>query len=605
MRYRACVRYHERQSGEVKKHHYDLPARAKTAALPLIPASIGLIAALHLNDSKEHWVLALIGWMIGWSFTLVAIARWETSGGRPAFGRPETRQPAWRRWEVIALAIILLAALVLRVVALEKYPIALHNDEMSCLIDAQGFLEGNSPLFSVGWFSCPNLGFFLTSLPMWILGPTLLALRLGSALLGVVSLIAAYLLVRRLFGVRPALLLLLLTTPFHWHLHFSRTGFHYMQAGSLTAVAVLLFVVATDRRSPLIFGCAGVVTGIAWQTYYAAWLIPLILGAWAVARSLSDREEGKTALKGSVITMVLFVVTLAPLFACYMECPDCATSRSRQVFIFSDHNREHVMATRASSDPITILGENAGQLVHLLVGKIGDNADQYGLKGRFIDPFVLPLLLVGMACALTLIRHRGGQLLWIWFLGTMISGGLLTIDTPFTPRLIGITPIILLFPALLMDRVLGLRWIADRRWLTAAVTGGFCSIVACSAWWNLHTAFVSYPRTSEVRNRDYIFRVVSEIGDVKTIVNFSAPENFDHEVYQALFSDFQGKNFPPGETPVQNPEAIVKALRPGVLVILPLGIDEFYGLCDRVGGDPAGIFITGEGRSGFEWCFVR
>ena len=55
----------------------------------------------------------------------------------------------------------------------------------------------------------------------------------------------------------------------------------------------------------------------------------------------------------------------------------------------------------------------------------------------------------------------------------------------------------------------------------------------------------------------------------------------------------------------ENPDAIVNDLRPGVLVIVPLGSDEFYGLCDRVGGDPAGRVVTGEGTAGFEWCFVK
>ncbi|MCW8984944.1 MAG: glycosyltransferase family 39 protein, partial [Thermoanaerobaculales bacterium] len=407
--------------------------------MPLIPAAIGMIVAIQFNDSEDLWIAALAGWTVGWLFTLVAIARWETSGGRPVFGRPDTEQPSWRRSEVIALAVIFLAAALLRVVALEDCPIALHNDEMSCLIEAHGFLESKTALFHFGWFSCPNLGFFLTSLPMWILGPTLLALRLGSAFLGLASLFAAYLLVRRLFGVRPALLLLLLTTPFHWHLHFSRTGFHYMQAGSLTAVAVLLFVLAFDRRSPVIFGCAGVATGIACQTYYAAWLTPLILGGWAVARLLSDREEGKIAVKGFLVAMVLCIVTLAPLLASYVEFPDCATSRTRQVFLFSDHNREHVRASRGTSDPISLLAGNAVRLGQFFVSNVGDTSNQYGLEGRFIDPFLLPLFLAGLAYALTLVRNPGGQLLWIWFLGTLIAGGLLTIDAPFSPRLIGIT----------------------------------------------------------------------------------------------------------------------------------------------------------------------
>ena len=372
--------------------------------------------------------------------------------------------------------------MLLRTVAIESYPIALHNDEMNCLLEARGFLGSDTALFNVGWFNCPNLGFFLTSLWIRALGPTLLALRLSSALLGLLSLVAVYLVVRRLFGVRPAMLLLILTTPFHWHLHFSRTGFHYMQAASLTAVAILLFVVATDRRSPVLFGCAGVAAGIAWQTYYAAWLLPFILAAWALARLLSDRTQGKTAVLGFCLSMIFLITTTAPLLAYYAERPHGATARTKGVYIFSDYNRQHVSSTYGTSEPLQLLAMNAGRLGRLLVGGAGDTSVQYGLQGRFIDPYLLPLFLAGMLYAVGLIRTPGGQLLWIWFLGTIIAGGLLTIDAPFSPRLVGITPIILLFPVLLVDRILRLREIADRRWLEVTAVAVFGLVMVLSTW---------------------------------------------------------------------------------------------------------------------------
>jgi len=572
---------------------------------PLIVAVVGIAVAVRFKASPDHLLEALVGWTVGWLFTLIAIAGWENSNGRPVFGRPGPDQPAWRRTEFIAVAVIVLAAAVLRVVALEDYPIALHNDEMSCLIEARGFLESNTALFNTGWFGCPNLGFFFTSLLLRVLGPTLLALRLSSVFLGLLSLIAAYLLVRRLFGVRPALLLLLLTTPFHWHLHFSRSGFHYMQASSLTVVAVLLFAIAIDRRSPVLFGCAGVITGVAFQTYYAAWLTPMILGAWAVARLLSDREQGKITLKGFTVAMVLFIVTIAPLLAHYVERPDGAISRSNQVFLLSDSNQAHVINSYGTSDPAKLLTMNAVRLGRFLIGNLGDTSVQYGLQGQFFDPFLLPLFLAGLAYALTLVRQPGGQLLWIWFLGTMIAGGLLTIDAVFSPRLTGVTAVILLFPVLLIDRLLRARWIADRRWLRMVATLTIGAVFAGSTWWNLQTTFVRYPRKSHVGYRDHIVRLASDLGNVKTIANFSGAETFDHQAYRAIIPDIDGKNFSAGEESLSNPIAVIEELRPGVLVIVSLWDEELYGLCDQVGGDPAGIVVMGEGRSGFEWCFVE
>ena len=579
--------------------------RTMNVVAPLVVAVGGIAIAIRFNDSTEHFAAALIGWTVGCLFTLIAIAGWERLRGRRVFGLAGPDQPRWQRTEIIAVAVIMLAAAFLRIVALEDYPIALHNDEMSCLIEARGFLESKSPLFSLGWFSCPNLGFFLTSLSLRIVGPTLLALRLSSVFLGLVSMMAAYLLVRRLFGVRPALLLLLLTTPFHWHLHFSRTGFHYMQASSLTVVAVLLFAIAIERRSLVLFGCAGVVTGIAFQTYYAAWLTPFILGAWAVARLLSDRKQGKIAIKGFVVTMVLFIVTLAPLLAHYLEKPDGATSRPNQVFLFSEKNQGHVLAGYGTADPTKLLAMNAVRFGRFLVGKEGDRSVQYGLQGQFFDPYLLPLFLAGLAYALTLVRQPGGQLLWIWFLGTMTAGGLLTIDAIFSPRLIGITAIVLLFPALLIDRLMGAHWIADRRWLKMAATLIFGALFLGSTWWNLQTTFVRYPPKSRIGNRDHIIRVASDLGNVTTIANFSGPEDFDHQAYRALIQDVEGKNLRPGKQGMINSIAMVEALRPGVLVIVSLWDEELYGLCDQVGGDQVGTVLTGEGRSGFDWCFVE
>ncbi len=181
----------------------------------------------------------------------------------------------------------------------------------------------------------------------------------------------------------------------------------------------------------------------------------------------------------------------------------------------------------------------------------------------------------------------------------------MTIDAVFSPRLTGVTAVILLFPVLLIDRLLRARWIADRRWLRMVATLTIGAVLAGSTWWNLQTTFVRYPRKSRVGYRDHIVRLASDLGNVKTIANFSGAETFDHQAYRAIIPDIVGQNLSPGEESLSNPIAVIEELRPGVLVIVSLWDEELYGLCDQVGGDPAGIVVMGEGRSGFEWCFVE
>jgi 4-amino-4-deoxy-L-arabinose transferase-like glycosyltransferase len=573
--------------------------------LPVFLATFGIATAIRLNDRGDRWQHALAAWTIGWLFALVALGAWELTHGRPLFGRPSPEQPRWQLPEIIVLSLILLAAAFLRVIAIDSYPVALHNDEMSCMIEARGFLGGHPPLFGVGWFNCPNLGFFLTSLSLRALGQTLFALRLGSAVLGVVSLIAVYLLVRRLFGVRPAILLLVMTAPFHWHLHFSRTGFHYMQAASLTAVAIWLFVVAVDRRSSVLFGCAGLVTAIACQTYYAAWLTPIILVVWAIIRASSDRAQAQTIIKGLAVTIALLLLTLAPLLAFYAQDSEYATSRPNAVFLFSNYNAHHVADSYGTTVRARLLAKNAVRLLGFFVGGSGDGAHQYGLQHQFIDPFLMVLFLGGLLYSLSLLRTPGGQMLWIWFLGTLTFGGLLTIDAPFSPRLIGIAPIVLLFPALFVDWILGLRWIINRRWATASLMMVVAALIAGSWWWNLEMTFVRYPKEHYYNARDYIIRLALELRWVRMIANFDTPEKFDHEAYIALIPHIERRNINAWTQPPQTPGDLIDSLPSRTLVLINLRDHDLFDLCVEKGAELSGEVRAHQEPTGFLWCYLE
>jgi 4-amino-4-deoxy-L-arabinose transferase-like glycosyltransferase len=576
------------------------------ALLPaLLLAVMGLAVAIRLNDSGERWTGALVGWTTSWALALTALAIWEFTSGRPVVGRPTPGQPAWRLSEVVTLVTIMLAAALLRVVAIEDYPVVLHNDEMSCMMAARLFLGGNPPIFGVGWFNCPNLGFFLTSLFLRVLGQTLFALRLSSAVAGLLSLVAGYLIVRRFFGIRPALLLLIMTTPFHWHLHFSRAGFHYMQAASLSTIVIWLFVLAFDRRSPVIFAASGVVAGIACQTYYAAWLTPFILVAWGISRGVSDRSLRSTAAKGLGVTLLFLVITTAPLLVYYTSDENAAISRSRDVFLLSEHNQSHVAHAYGSNEPVRVLAINAVHLAGLFIGTTYDSCLQYGFRHAFIDPFLLVFFLAGLAYAATRYRDPGGQLLWIWFLFTLAAGGLMTVDAPFSPRLIGIVPMVLVFASLFVDRILHLDWFRHRRWRSTGAIALVALVIAGSASWNLYMTFVRYPKDYWYNQRDFIVRLVLDLKHVRQIANFDAKEEFDHEAYRALIPQIERRSHYPWQNPSAHHMKLIEKFPSRTLLIVPLTDQKFPELYDTIGCQQAGTIIAPNGYRGFQWCLTK
>jgi len=100
------------------------------------------------------------------------------------------------RWpwpEVAAVAGIVLLAFLARAVWLQQVPWVFTGDEGSAGMSAVDFAQGTQDnIFDVGWFSFPSLYFFVESLSVRLLGQTMAAARLPSAIAGSLAVLALY-----------------------------------------------------------------------------------------------------------------------------------------------------------------------------------------------------------------------------------------------------------------------------------------------------------------------------------------------------------------------------------------------------------------------------
>ena len=184
-----------------------------------------------------------------------------------------------RRVVQLGLVGILILAAVLRLVQIKRYPAEIHIDEILPGLEALHIVEGKAPnvFSSVGWFSTPNLAFAFPALAMEVASHDLLrAARLTSAVMGLTGILCLFLLARRLFGDRVALIASFLIAVSFWHLHDSRTAFSYIQASFCTALVLYLLVRAQQDHSRAIFALAGIALGFALECYFPVRILLLV-----------------------------------------------------------------------------------------------------------------------------------------------------------------------------------------------------------------------------------------------------------------------------------------------------------------------------------------
>ena len=162
---------------------------------------------------------------------------------KTAIGRPP--RLASRAWIVL----ILLAAAVLRLVALNDAPPGMTHDEADHGLTALSILDGARALyFPIGYGREP-LYDYVTAAVMRATGPTILAGRLTSVYAGLLLIAAVYAWARRAFGAPVALLTAAGLAVGFWPLMTARQALRSSMLPAVSALGVLFFWVGVFPRA--------------------------------------------------------------------------------------------------------------------------------------------------------------------------------------------------------------------------------------------------------------------------------------------------------------------------------------------------------------------
>jgi hypothetical protein len=263
---------------------------------------------------------------------------------------------------------------------------------------------------------------------------------------------------------------------------------------------------------------AGIGIGVCFTVYYAARLAPALALLFVAYCALRRRDFLRLHLRRLAIIPVVAFLFLAPSFPTFIDHPTSFMSRTTEVSLLSPGPLKHELdAYRVSTlnDVLYIQAKNTLTAFNLT----GESSLQYQHKDALLDFWTGSLLVLGvllMALRLDEPRHL---LFGSWIVATLLIGSVLTVDAPFSPRLVAVIPPLMLPPALVLDagwrgasRLLRRQGRLLMALLTAAVLG--------------LSALANY--------RDYFIRHVTELqpaGYYTTLAHFIEPLNSRYRVY--------------------------------------------------------------------------
>ncbi len=380
-----------------------------------------------------------------------------------ASGAPLGSRLAFR----LTLLLILLLALFLRVDRLNDLPLGVDYDEAGNFILAQEIAAGQSrPIFITAYAGREAVFYWLAALSLRLFGANLFAFRLTSALCGLAAVLYAYLLAREMFSTERALLRegapLLGAASMavsYWSVHVGRYGFRVNAMTPILTAMIFYLWRGLRRGSRFELAAAGVLCGLAANTYLAIRAFPLTLIAFALwviwGWPLAPRRRSVLLRMRQLAWFGLCaLIAFAPLGIFFIRYPQYFSVRMAQTSIF---------------DPEIHGGDLGGALWRVTLDALGiftvrgDSNPVYNFDRRPIfGPVMGAFFYLGLLfCLWRLLRAPTARartpfmLVPVWLLTMLIPNILGARGVPHSLRSMGLTPVVYFLPAL------GMLWLVQ------------------------------------------------------------------------------------------------------------------------------------------------
>lgn len=253
--------------------------------------------------------LAGVCWLLG--LALLVWAAWPDA-------------PSWR-WRIdpaglrLSWAGLALLAVVVLGAAFRFYHLAELPAEMGCDLphihgNIQQILAGEYPVFFPSWPGREGIFFYLAALPARLFGLSHTSIKAASALVGLATLPAVYLLGREVHSREAGIYAAGLMAMAHWHVILTRIGYRLSVMPFLVALGLWAWLRAVRTGQRAYYGICGLALGLGLHSYNAfmvapVWLLLLAGAAWAAGWGSTMRRH----LAGLAFLVVVMAYVALPL----------------------------------------------------------------------------------------------------------------------------------------------------------------------------------------------------------------------------------------------------------------------------------------------------
>ncbi len=402
----------------------------------------------------------------------------------------ESQSP--RRWEIVLLAAILLVAAFFRLYRLETAPPGLQHDEVFHGHDASVVLQGAHRIYFESNAGNEPLFVYLMAGTIALFGSNYLGIRTAAVLCGLATIAFTYLLARKAFGYRVALLTSAGLAVGFWPVFMSRVGLRAASLPPMAAAAAYFFWAGLrqpkDGRRSVGFALAGIFLGGTLYTYPASRMIPLIFLLFVIYLALFDRPLLRERWKGVLLTFALAALVVVPM-GVYIWTHPQADVRLQQL--------SQPLGLLAQGDPSQVIRFTLDTLKMFTFR--GDPVWRYNLAGRPVFELIGGVLFyLGLALALLRWRRPRYAFLLLW-LPLALVPSMITDSAPSFLRASGALPVVYIFPALAIEA--SRRWLVERFGQRACygLAGALLLLLAGNAWWTFRDYFTVWAQQPEVR----------------------------------------------------------------------------------------------------------